>query len=261
MTAEIVQVPGWAQFGWLRHGFSTRRGGVSHVYAPGDLNLGFTPDDDPESVRENRRRLVAAVAGPGSTPPLATVRQVHGTLVLRAEKTGEPPSEADGLFTASPGLMLGIQVADCVPILVADTRLRVVAAIHAGWRGTAAGIIGAGIQQMRQQFSSQPQDLVAAIGPSIRSCCYTVGDQVRSEFERQFPYAAELFEPHDGSITLDLAKANRRQMLDAGMAEGAVTVLADCTGCATLEGRRKYFSHRLEHGFTGRAMGMIGIAG
>jgi len=249
---EVVRVGEWAQYGWLRHGFSTRMGGLSTVYGPDELNLGYTKDDDPMTVRANRERFLRAVAGEGAVE-LVTVRQVHGTFVreVRAGDAGATV-EADGLMTAAAGVMLGIQVADCVPVLVADTRRRVVAGFHAGWRGTAAGIVALGIEKLKHEFGCAAEDLVGAIGPSIGGCCYTVGEEVREAFG----YAEALFRGDN----LDLWEANRRQLLAAGLSADRVTAVGECSACARVDGRRKYFSHRAEKGFTGRAMGMIGVA-
>ena len=264
---DVVRVPGWERYGWMRHGFSTRAGGVSEGYGGGALNLGFTQDDDAGAVRENRRRFVHAVAG--QVWPLAAVRQVHGTAVKvvargeagLADAAGRALVEADGLMTADAGWLLGVQAADCVPVLVADVRQRVVAAFHAGWRGTVQRIVERGIEQMRQEFGCEPADLVAAVGPAIGSCCYAVGEQVYAEFGANFGYAAELFSKRKEGLYLDLAAANRRQLVDTGLRPEAVTVVGECTGCArTTPGERKYFSHRMEGGSTGRAMGAIGIA-
>jgi YfiH family protein len=191
----------------------------------------------------------------------------------------------DALMTRQRGLLLGIQTADCVPVLIADTKTRAVAAFHAGWRGTLARIVERGVGTMRLEFGSQPKNLIAAIGPAIGACCYSVGEEVRHEFESQFAYAPELFsEVYDSDpvrdkypmlfltarapghsnigpqIHLDLHEANRRQLLDAGVKAKAITVVGECTACARLrDGRRKYFSHRAEHGFTGRMLSAIGV--
>ena len=103
------------------------------------------------------------------------------------------PLEADGLMTDEPGLLLGVQTADCIPVLVADRKRRAVAAFHAGWRGTVKRIVETGVGRMRLEFGSRPEDLIAAIGPGIGPCCYAVGEEVLSEFESQFAYARELF--------------------------------------------------------------------
>jgi YfiH family protein len=190
-------------------------------------------------------------------------------------------------MTREQGLMLGVQTADCVPVLIADTKTRAVAAFHAGWRGTLARIVEQGVGRMRMEFGSRPKDLVAAIGPSIGLCCFAVGEEVRSEFESQFGYAEELFsEVFDSDpvrekypmlfltarapghsnlgpqIHLDLWEANRRQLLDAGLKAKAIRVVGECSACSRLKnGRRKYFSHRAEHGFTGRMLSVIGVVG
>lgn len=274
----VVRVDAWKRIPWLRHGFSTRRGGVSTVYLSesstgGDLNLGWTKDDDPANVIANRRRLVAAVTATEATP-LVTVRQVHAAVSLPvsgmaeaadfADSQGRATREADGLMTTAYGLLLGIQTADCVPVLVADTRNRAVAAFHAGWRGTAARIVEQGIARMAAEYGSRLEDLVAAVGPSIGACCYSVGEQVRDSFTSNFNYGEALFrrrlESSGPGLFLDLWEANRRQLLASGISPEAITTVAQCTGCAGLP-RRRYFSHRREHGFTGRMMNVIGIAG
>ena len=189
------RVPGWDSIGWLFAGFSTRLGGVSRVFAGvgdgsrggSDLNLGFTREDDPAAVEENRRRLVEAVGGDWR---LVVLRQVHGievrevttATVGEAMAGGRGRWEADGVMTGEPGLLLGVGAADCVPVLVADRRQRVVGAFHAGWRGTAAGMARVGLRQMVERFGTRPADCVAAIGPSIGSCCYEVGEEVRAAF-------------------------------------------------------------------------------
>jgi YfiH family protein len=225
---------------------------------------------------------------------LVTVRQFHSGMVRTVERgpglpvtpEGKAVLRGDGLMSGESGLMLGVQTADCVPVLLADTRTRAVAAFHAGWRGTLARIVERGVGTMRVQFGSRPKDLVAAIGPAIGPCCFAVGEEVRGEFESQFAYAPELFsEAYDADavrqkypmlfltarspghsepgpkIHLDLWQANRRQLLDAGVHDQAITVVAECTACTRLkDGRRKYFSHRAEQGFTGRMMSVVGVA-
>jgi polyphenol oxidase len=275
---ELVQIPEWTQYGWLRHGFSRRGGGISTVYFTGsggigELNLGWTKEDDPAVVAENRRRFVDAVTnGAGSDGTdfaLVTTRQVHGAVTQAVRENDRPREgwletaggkavlEGDGLMTAVPGVLLGIQTADCVPVLVVDVRQRVVAAFHAGWRGTEARIVEQGIAAMTQQYGSRPEDLVAAVGPSIGACCYEVGDEVRKEFESAFTYAADLF--GEGS-RLDLWEANRQQLLAAGIAQEKIVVVGECSGCSVdATGRRQYFSHRMEKGFTGRMLSVVGV--
>jgi polyphenol oxidase len=264
-TPFITQVRGWEKYPWLRHGFSTRQDGFSTVYSGsgcGELNLGYTNDDDPAFVSANRELFRSTVAPDSSE--LVLVRQVHGTLVkqIAAGETGlmradgRAAHEADGLMTDVSGVLLAVQAADCVPVLVADTRLKVVAAFHAGWRGTAAGMVEQGIAGMVREYGCRPDDLIAAVGPAIGVCCYTVGDEVRNAFAVRFSYAAEL----SSGQRIDLWEANRRQLLGAGIPEAAISVVGECTACTRLNGSRKYFSHRDERGFTGRAVGAIAIA-
>lgn len=196
------------------------------------------------------------------------MRQVHGD-GIQAVREGKGPFgtehgravlEGDGLTTDMPGMVLGVQVADCVPVLLADVRRRVVGAFHAGWRGTRARIVEKGIARMGEEYGTEPGDLVGAVGPSIGPCCYAVGEEVRSEFVKEFGYGAELFQRRGGEMFLNLWAANRRQMLDAGVPTAAVTVLGECSACARDDaGQRKYFSHRAEMGRAGRMMGAIGV--
>ena len=284
--AEWLDVPEWRKVGWLWHGFSTRRGGVSRVYcadeALGELNLGFTADDSRAAVAQNRILLTEAVSDNAKTP-LVALRQIHSNLVHRATKADAGrgrPWKADGLITDEPGLLLGIQTADCIPVLVADRKRRAVGAFHAGWRGTVKRIVELGVGRMRLEFGSRPEDLIAAIGPGVSACCYAVGEEVLSEFESQFQYARELFRevystdavrnkypmlfltqrapghsPIGPSLHLDLVEANRRQLLDVGLKPGAIRVVSGCTNCQT----EMFFSHRASKGHAGRMMAVIGV--
>lgn len=283
---EIVRAPGWESWPWLVHGFSTRTGGVTTAYRPGqragELNLGRTSSDEREKVQENRRRFLE-VLGVGDAMRLVTLQQIHSSNVLRAGEgklVDGAPCQGDGLMTDEPGLLLAIQTADCIPVLVADVKRKAVAAFHAGWRGTVKRIVESGVGQMRVAFGSRPGDLIAAIGPGIAACCYAVGEEVRSEFSSQFAYAPELFfEVSDSdpvrekypmlfltarapghsnlgpSLHLDLMEANRRQLLDAGLRAEAISVIGDCTRCQN----NRYFSYRGEQGHTGRMLSVVGM--
>ena len=293
-------MPEWQQYDWLLHGFSTRGGGVSTVYQAGrpgqkcgELNLGLTAPDLPENVKRNRDRFVRALlAGAGQKsksgqtrpPELRLLRQIHSGLVRRPGvevKSGTTePLQGDGWIATEPGTLLGIQTADCIPVLVVDVRQRIVAAFHAGWRGTLARIAERGVGRLRAEFGSQPCDLTAAIGPGIGRCCYSVGEEVRMEFASQFSYADSLFDEvfdldpikekypmlfltarapgHSNlgpSLHLDLVEANRRQLMDAGIASEKIYALNLCTACDT----KRFFSYRGEQGFTGRMVSAIGI--
>lgn len=272
---EILKVEGWKQYEWLLHGFSTRGGGISQVYGGSTLNLGWTKEDDPTSVAENRRRFLRVVCGERAASVLVGVRQIHSNIVRVVKKEegalegrlqteeGKAVLEGDGLITDVPGILLGVGTADCIPVLVVDVTKRAVAAFHAGWRGTVARIVERGIAMMQEEYGSQAVDLVAAVGPGIGPCCYTVGEEVWSEFGKQFRYADELFvRPADtGKIRLNLWEANRRQLLDAGVAEARIAMIAECTACTRSQsGDLRYFSHRAEHGIAGRMLNVVGVA-
>lgn len=266
----LIRVPGWEQYSWLRAGFSTRLGGCSSAYGESEQNLGWTAGDDPASVAANRAGFVKAV-GQGTTLELVTVQQVHGARVrnLDAEvppymsPEGKAQLEGDGIISASQRRLLAILTADCVPVLMADVRTHAIGAFHAGWRGTLAGIVPGGIRAMQQCFHSQSQDLVAAVGPCIRDCCFEVGPEVREAFLHEFDEAESLFSTDaHGSLRLDLHEANRRQLLKAGVAESNIQMLAHCTSCArTQAGRRRFFSYRAERGNTGRMLSGIAAVG
>jgi YfiH family protein len=287
---DIITVPAWSRHKWLVHGFSTRTGGRSRAYcsadsslgnaSSGELNLGLTSSDSPANVAANRSLFFDALTGNAAFSAV-TLRQVHSSIVYVASRTNqERQPRADAMLTREPGLLLSIQTADCVPILIADRKQRAIAAFHAGWRGTLKRIVETGIGRMRVEFGSRPEDLIAAIGPAIGACCYAVGEEVRSEFESQFPYAPDLFrEVYDSdavrqkypmlfltarapghsdigpSLHLDLPAANRRQLLDAGLKASAITMTGECTSCRP----DRYFSYRAEHGFTGRMLSVVGV--
>ncbi|MDR3746817.1 MAG: peptidoglycan editing factor PgeF [Acidobacteriota bacterium] len=280
---EILRSPSLSDLSWLVHGFSTRPGGHSTCYGGRSLNLGFTPQDARDNVERNRAiflRSLGAADDDGKSWPLVQMKQIHSAITHRVNAAPREVLTGDGLITNAPGLLLAVKTADCTPILVVDVKRRVVGVFHAGWRGTAPRVVEKGIGEMRRQFGSLPRDLRAVIGPSIRSCCYSVGAEVQAEFESQFTYAADLFEevfdanalhvrypllflnqraPGHGDlgpeIHLDLVKANRRQMEDAGVREQNISVVDGCTACD----RARFFSHRAEFGKTGRMMAVIGI--
>ncbi len=280
-----LPVPGWS-IPWLWSGFSTRIGGLSRAYcaegAQGELNLGYTAADEGGLVAANRRLLAEAVTGDAQMPLVAS-RQFHSNLVVRAtaaDASRSQPRKADGLITNEAGFLIAIQTADCIPVLVADRRLRVVAAFHAGWRGTVKRIVESGIGRLRIEFGSRPADLIAVIGPGIGPCCYAVGEEVLSEFESQFAYAREIFREVDDadpvrkkypmlflnqrapghghlgpSLHVDLMEANRRQLLDAGLSPQTIHIVGGCTQCHP----NLFYSHRGSGGHCGRMMAVIGI--
>ena len=281
---DVLRADSLAGLPWLVHGFSNRSGGVSKAYGGRALNLGFTAHDSRAAVESNRKAFAAAVVSTAkrkaSRWPIVTLRQIHSDLIHCVSEIPEKPLAGDGLVTSSPGILLGVLTADCLAIILADTKHHAVGVFHAGWRGTVKRIVEKGVGEMRKHFGSRPADLKAVIGPGIRSCCYQVGTEVKDAFESQFSYASGLFrhtketdEIHEKDpllfltsrapghselpqqIFLDLAEANRRQLLDAGVLKKNVSEIALCTACRT----DLLFSHRAEHGVTGRMMAVAGI--
>lgn len=279
---QIVESRALRKLGWLVHGFSTRVGGDSRLDGKPALNLGFTDWDERERVERNRASFAAALAA--RKLPLVTLKQFHSDVirvVTAPLASVEEVPHADALVTRVPGLLLGVQTADCVPILLADTRQRVVAAIHAGWRGTLARIAIKALGRMRMEFGTRPGDVDAAIGPAIGRCCYEVGPEVAQAFATQFPAAADWFDgpfeqlshgeeplwlpwltmmppghvPPPPRVQLDLRAANRCQLMDAGVPETQIDVSDLCTACR----RDLLFSYRREGAKTGRMMAVIGI--
>ncbi len=246
------------------------------------MNLGPTREDAPENIVRNRERFIGklgALDTKGRPWPVVTVKQIHSAIIHRVDQEVVQPLCGDGLVTSRSGILLGIKIADCLPILIADPEHRAVGAFHAGWRGTAKRIVEKGVGEMRKHFGSDPAKLLAAIGPGIGSCCYEIGDEVEREFESQFAYWQELFEdvfdswslharypllflnqrgPGHGdpalSRHLNLAKANLLQLRDAGLAEENISNLGLCTSCRT----DLFFSYRKEQ-VTGRMMAVVGI--
>ena len=277
---RVLQVPAFAKIPWLVHGFSTRPGGVSPTdidNADGEkvLNLGAVEWDSRENVEENKRRFQSALGG--TDLKLISLHQIHSDVVRSFDSAPHRQCKGDASATNRPGLLLGVRTADCAPVLVVDPGKRVVAAIHAGWRGTLQRIVTKAIGQMQMEFGCRPQDLLAAIGPTIGGCCYEVGTEVASAFAAKFANAAEFFDelrtgdepnpmqwlnmmppghqPPPNKVLLDLKKANRSQLLEAGLREQNIFVNDLCTAC-----RADFlFSYRKEHARSGRLMSAIGI--
>jgi YfiH family protein len=277
----ILQGDSLEKLPWLVHGFSTRTGGVSSAFGGSALNLGFGKHDTNSAVQRNRAVFLHKLGIAGRHAwPLITLRQIHSDLI---HKVSAPPAHTltgDGLLTATPHLLLAIQTADCLPVIVADPRQRAVGVFHAGWRGTVKRIVEKGVGEMQRWFGSRARDLRAAIGPGVHSCCYDVGGEVRELFESQFAYAGKLFRELKDSdpvrekypllfltarapghsdlpikIFLDLAEANRRQLLDAGVLAKNISASELCTSCRT----DILFSFRKERGVTGRMLAVAGI--
>jgi YfiH family protein len=225
--------------GGLAHAFSTRR-----AEGTGDFDLG--PPDCDEPLVEERRRRFSAAAGLEGRPPLI-LRQLHGSQIVRpGAGHGSDPPEADGILLLREEDTLrvaAVRTADCVPILIADRHGRGVAALHAGWRGTAAGIAVKAVARLRAA-GVEACDLLAALGPSIGPCCYEVGPEVMEAVT-------------GGSGThLDLAAANVEQLRSKGVKKDSIFAAPWCTSCEP----ELFFSFRRDGSASGRLMACIGWA-
>lgn len=190
-----------------------------------------------------------------ATEDLVRLRQVHGATVVTDSQSG---AEADALVSNDPARLLTVRVADCVPLLVADRRTGAVAAIHAGWRGTVSGIASAAVGRMREMFGSDSGDLVAAIGPAIRACCYQVGPEIADAFRAAGSTGEDVaswFAPSAGSdrLQLDVVRANRDQLAAAGVPPGQVLDSGLCTACHP----HLFHSYRRDKERAGRLVGFI----
>ena len=288
---RILEAPQFARLNWLVHGFSTRTGGASELESDHEgrkrtekvLNLGFAEWDTREHVLENRRNFFAALNA--SAMRQIAMRQIHSDIVRVANSADAEPSvqtaKADALITNQPGLLLTVQVADCVPILLADKKRRAIAAIHSGWRGTLQRIAEKALGRMQMEFGTRPRDVIAALGSGIGQCCFEVGPEVATEYEAKFPDAREWFQgPFDSlargdndpnwlpwltmrppghqppapRVHLDLIAANRAILSAAGIPPSNIFSSGLCTACRT----DLFFSFRRER-VTGRMMAAIGI--
>lgn len=174
------------------------------------------------------------------------VRQIHCSVVVEADPSADPP-QADGIVTCQDAQWIGIRTADCVPLLLADPVRRCVAAVHAGWRGTVADISGAAVREFISR-GSNPADLLAAIGPCIGVCCFEVGAEVSEQFVSLFPESMNL-------THVNLAEANRRQLLAAGVGASQIEVADLCTRCNSGE----FHSFRRDRELSGRMVAAIRI--
>jgi len=231
----------------VRHGFSTRCGGVS-TGAYESLNVARNLDDDPDAVRENRTRLMAAIGLEGA--PLVEVDQVHGARVITVDAPLAAPEEADALVSRTPGLAVGVRTADCAPVLFAGEG--VVAAAHAGWRSAVARIVGGTIEAM----GVAPATLQVAIGPAIGIDAFEVGDEVIDAANDSLASGAAPAMKR-GKWHLDLRGLVRAQLVELGVPADRIALVGGCT-FATPD---RYFSHRRDRGRTGRHLSVIGLLG
>jgi len=207
-SRQVYRCTGLDALPWLIHGFGTRRSDV-----------------------------------PGWFANLATVKQIHSAKVHSAEGRCGVLGEGDALLEDREGSVVAVKTADCLPVLLVDERHRAVAAVHAGWRGTVAHIVGAAVDAMRARFETAPADLHAALGPAIGVCCYEVGPEVAAQFGKQ------------GRAHISLADANRDQLLAAGVTGNRIYASNLCTMCRVEE----FHSFRRDREAAGRMYSFIGI--
>lgn len=245
---EILRASGLG----VPHGFTTRDGGGSP--APFDsLNLGINTADAPAHVVRNTLRLLDHERiAPGA---LATLTQVHGVVVHEAKgevgpALAPPLGEGDALWTEQPGAVVGVRVADCVPVLLADPEGRRVAAVHAGWRGAVNGVLEAAIAALVAR-GTRPPALRAAVGPHLLTCCFEVGDEVAQQFRARF--GAGVVRTGAARPHVSLLASVRQILESAGV--GQVEALEHCTSCD-----RRFFSHRRDRGQTGRHLAYVRCA-
>lgn len=239
------------------NGFSTRLGGVS-PFPSGDLNLAGFNEDTAENIYENRRRFLSVFDG---QPRLATVWQVHGNdikTIRSIDEIGDSDDKCDAITSDVPGILAGVKTADCVPVLIGDPVTGAFAAIHAGWRGTVESIVSRSVENLQSNFGTDPNDLIAAIGPAACGRKYEVGQDVIDQFSKNFPDSAKYFTPtREGHALVDLHAANRDQLIAAGVEPGNIYTSSLCT----MERPDLFFSYRIEkrkYGKTGRLMSVVG---
>lgn len=243
------EIPDWTKTGWIRHAFLTREGGISlHPFR--SLNLSTATGDSEKHVSANRKTVASAFHF--EPERLVLLHQKHGDRILVLKGSQVPDLQdlaCDAILTNSPGWVLGIKTADCLPILVADRAKRIVAAIHAGRQGTALQIARKAIQRMGAEFGSAPTDLWIAMGPSIGRCCYEIDEKVFYRGWERFAVPKG-----QGKWMLDLSAINTDQMKQEGVPESHISRVDLCTRCHP----DLFFSYRGE-GTTGRQLSFIGI--
>ena len=244
---------------FVSHCFSTRIGGVSSGECS-SLNLGLNKNDSRENVVENFNRICNAIGADSANTVLSN--QVHGTVIqsVSEEDRGQglfrsnDNIECDGLMTDKSKVLLTTFYADCVPLLFYDTKRQVIAASHSGWRGTAKNIAGGTVEKMIDEYGSQPENVIAAIGPSICKCCFEVGEEVYESFTDTIKWSVDFCHKNShGKWMIDLQGIIKRQLIlswvpDRNICDGSI-----CTRCNT----DYFYSYRGENGKTGSLAALI----
>jgi YfiH family protein len=245
----VLRVAAWGDIDGLTHGFFGRRGGVS-VGHYASLNVSDSIGDAPGAVLANWRRVGDNVPGLA----FATMRQVHGASILRVDVLNPPEAEVDGLLARMAGVGLAVRTADCVPLLCVAPAARAIMALHAGWRGTLAGIAAIGLREAREWLDIPPHAWSVAMGPSIGGCCYEVEAELGDQFVDRWGAMPDAWHRAGSHGQLDLRAANRQILMAHGVPRAQIAEVGPCTSCRSDE----YFSHRRSGGRTGRQLSLIG---
>ena len=253
MKINWLKVPQWENDADLLHGFMGRQGGQS-VGAYAGLNVSYRVGDDPKAVSQNVCDMNLAVGIHDGR--IVTMKQVHGDDLIEVKETNvKEAGEADGMVTDARNTFLGVLTADCVPILFLARQQKIVAVVHAGWRGTLKGIAGKTVKLFLESYSVLPSELEVALGPSIDACCYEIGrDVAQPLIEHWAELATSSIENRDHQSYLDLRNLNRAILHRAGIPQSQIFRVGPCTSCAKAE----FFSYRRERKETGRQISFIG---
>jgi YfiH family protein len=252
MSILRLVVQEWDRFDGLVHGFFGRSGGRSRPpYA--SLNLSYDNGDDTQIVTRNWCDLKQAFGLHDLT--VVTAKQVHGDTILKVSSAAERwAGVADGLMTNAPNVLVGVMAADCVPLLFLEPKRRIASAVHAGWRGTAAGIAAKAIARMAEEYGIDITALHVAMGPSIGPCCYQVGAEVAEQIGTNWKEAVgRAWKPEGAKGWLDLRAVNEAQLVALGVPRPQIRQLGLCTACNVGD----FFSYRKE-GKTGSQLSFIG---
>lgn len=247
---RFLRSPLLAAFEGLTHAFFTRIGGVSQG-VNSSLNFDMRGGDTQENITENKRRAGRAI-GTG-IEALYTVNQVHGNTVADWSAARDRTPDADAIINATPGIPVGIMTADCMSALLYDPENKKIAAVHAGWKGSASGVITKTVEEMGRRYGTKPADIRAALGPCIKPCCYKVQADVYEEFKKNFENPLDFFKREEDGFSLDLTGANRGALLAIGVSEKHIDATDACTCCD----KENFFSYRRDNGQTGRMLSVI----
>lgn len=262
-NVPIITFPSLSGIEFIKHGFSTRLGGVSIGHLS-SMNLSFSRGDDPQNVIENYHRICKALDVKSEN--LVFSDQVHETkvhVVTEDDRAGSDLQEKkligiDGLITNIPGLVLATSYADCVPLYFVDPIHKAIGLSHSGWRGTVGKIGAKTVREMVRNYGSSPDEIIAVIGPSICNRCYEISSDVAEEFQKNFSKIIceqILQEKEDGKYQLDLWKTNRTILLEAGLKDSNISISQICTCC----NHDLLYSHRFSNGMRGNLSAFLSI--